>query len=188
MNSAKAYLDSRGINPESIEKFQLGFDTGSRRLTIPYLTPAGPFAVKERCIADHNCKDTNHPKYLYEQGTVPHLFNAPALLQADLAVVVEGELDAISVDQLGLTAVAYPGTSTWKSNPCWRWCFDSLTEVVVVADGDDQGRQSAARVADSLRAAVSADVRVVNLPDGEDSNSYINRFGEAEYLEKVELL
>lgn len=188
MTGAKAYLDSRGISPDAINQFQLGLDAESGRLTIPYLSPAGPWAVKYRCIIDHNCKDAGHGKYLYDSGAGIHLFNASALITADQAVVVEGEIDAISVTQLGLACVAYPGTAMWKANPHWRFCFDSLTEVIVVADGDDVGRKAAREVADSLRVAVSADVRVVNLPDGQDSNSYIHQFGELEYLERLDLL
>lgn len=188
MSGAFPYLASRGITQASIEVFNLGLDPTSGRLTIPYLTPAGPLMIKERCIVSHDCKEAGHPKYMYEAGTVIHLFNAPALRSTQLAVVVEGELDAVAVSQLGLTAVAYPGTAMWKANPHWRWCFDSLSEVVVVADGDDQGRKAAAGVADSLRNAVQADIRVVQLPDGSDSNSYITDNGEVDYLERLDLL
>lgn len=125
---------------------------------------------------------------MYDAGTPIHLFNAQTLLTADLVVVVEGELDAICVDQMGLTSVGYPGTAMWKANPHWRWCFDSCSEVIVVADGDEQGRKAAVGVAESLRSTIPGDVHVVTLPDGEDSNSYINKFGETDYLERLDLL
>lgn len=144
--------------------------------------------VKYRCILDHECKDEGHGKYINDVGAGIHLFNASALLTADQAVVVEGEVDVISVDQLGVVAVGYPGTAMWKANPHWRWCFDSLSEVVVVADGDDQGRKAAGGVADSLRNSIAGDVRVVHLPDGQDSNSYILELGEADFLNRLDLL
>lgn len=188
VHSARAYLDKRQINDESIENFQLGYDQSTGRLTIPYLSPAGPWNVKYRCIQSHNCKDAGHGKYLYDAGAGVHLYNAPALLAAETVVVVEGEIDAISVNQLGISAVAYPGTAMWKANPHWRWCFDSLVEVIVVADGDQQGRKAAADVADSLRNSVSADVRVVDLPDGQDSNSYITEHGDVDFMNRLDLL
>lgn len=169
-------------------KFKLGVDPASGRLTIPYLSPAGPWSLKYRCLADHNCKELSHGKYVYDPGADPHLFNASALLAADLAVIVEGEIDAIVVDQLGIPTVGYPGTGTWKANPHWRWCFDSVEDIVVVADGDKPGRDVAAQVTDSLRSTVSADVRLVALPDGHDSNSYLVEYGETDYLERLDLL
>lgn len=146
--------------------------------------------MKYRCILNHKCKDEGHGKYTNDVGAGTHLFNASALITADIVVVVEGEIDAITVDQLGVTAVAYPGTAMWKANPHWRWCFDSLQEIVVVADGDEQGRKAAAGVADSLRNTVAGDVRVVNLPgdDGTDSNSYIAEHGATDYLNRLDLL
>lgn len=190
VTGALAYLANRGIIPRAIDQFKLGVDPASGRLTIPYLSPAGPWIIKYRCIEDHSCKDLGHGKYTNDVGAAIHLFNASALMGADVAVIVEGEIDAISVTQLGFTAVAYPGTAMWKANPHWRWCFDSLSDVIVVADADEQGRKAAAGVAESLRNSVSADVRVVHLPgdDGTDSNSYINQYGETDYLERLDLL
>lgn len=187
-HSAKAYLDSRGITEESTTKFLLGLDSATGLLTIPYLTPGGPWIVKYRCIQQHDCKELGHGKYTYEPGSGIHLFNAQALLNTDLVVLTEGELDAISVDQLGVAGVAYPGTSMWKANPHWRWCFDNVDDIVVVADGDDPGRKAATAVSESLRSSVSADVHLVLLPEGEDSNSYINKFGPTDYLERLDLL
>lgn len=188
VSSAKAYLDSRGITDESVEKFQLGVDPASGRLTIPYLTPAGPWMLKYRCLEPHDCKELGHGKYMYDPGATIHMFNASSLITAQLAVIVEGEIDAITVDQLGLNVVAYPGTAMWKANPHWRWCFDSVDDIVVVADGDDPGRKAATAVAESLRTAVAGDVRVVFLPGDEDSNSYIATFGDVDYLERLDLL
>lgn len=188
MNGARAYLASRGITPESIDRFKLGVDPDNNQLTIPYLSPAGPWLVKYRCLRDHDCKETGHARYFYDTGAGHHLYNASALLTADVAVVVEGELDAVTVTQVGLTAVAYPGTAAWKANPHWRWCFDSVDTIVVVADGDEAGRKAAAGVAESLRNSVNADVRTVILPDGEDSNSYLVNHGDYDYLERLELL
>lgn len=186
VHQAQAYLTKRGITEASTTRFRLGCENG--RLTIPYLSPAGPWIVKTRCIHNHDCKDEGHAKYMLDVGSELHLFNAAALLDADLVVVTEGELDAITVTQLDIPAVAYPGTQMWKSHPHWRWCFDSTSEVVVVADGDEPGRKAAAVVADSLRGSVAADIRVVNLPDGYDSNSYITDNGDADYLDRLDLL
>lgn len=191
VGEAKSYLSDRGITAAAIDRFELGFVAESDnphivgRLAIPYLTPAGPVNVKFRCIADHICKESNHAKYIYNDGSGHNLFNAQTLLTAERVIVVEGEIDAVAAEMAGVPAVAYPGTQTWDANKHWRFCFDSVGEVAVVADGDEPGRKAAKRIAESLRDAVDATVRVVYLPEGEDTNSFLNANGELEYLEKL---
>jgi len=176
------YLISRGITAETAEQFQLGYDNNS--LTIPYLTPAGPWTVKRRCIANHNCKDIDgHSKYMNTPGVELHLFNAQTLLTATSVVVTEGELDAVTAEQHGIPAVAFPGAQAWTKHRYWGYCFDSVDDVTVVADGDEPGRKAAEVVVKGLRELTTADVRLVVLPDGEDVNSLVRANGESVLLE-----
>lgn len=185
------YLAERGITVQAAERFKLGYVTPETdgptrgRLAIPYLTAAGPWHVKYRCIEDHNCKDLKHGKYVYDPGSQQHLFNAPTLLSATRVVVVEGELDAVAAEQAGVNAVAYPGADTWQKNRHWRFCFDCVEQVTVVADGDDPGRKAANTVAESIRAGITGDVSVIELPDGHDTNSFLVEHGELDYLDRI---
>jgi DNA primase len=183
---ALPYLESRGITEDTARRFRLGYLDG--KLVIPYLSPAGPWHCKYRCISDHNCKDVGHGKYTYDSGAEHHLYNAQTLLTATGVIVTEGEIDAITAEQHDLPAVAYPGAETWAKYKFWRWCFDSVDEIVVVGDGDEPGRKAATSVSDSLRSSVTADVRMVVLPDGEDTNSFITKYGSGEYLAEIEWL
>lgn len=181
-----AYLTNRGFGQAVITRFKLGFD--GERLTIPYLTPAGPANVKRRCITDHICKEAGHPKYMGEEGVV-HLFNAPVLLTATRAVGVEGELKTIAGQMTGFDHVGIPGAQIWRSNSHWRWCFENLEEFVYVADGDDAGRGAAKAIVADLRATFpDMIVRKVFMPDGYDTDKFINEFGDIAYLEEVGLL
>lgn len=198
VDGAATYLTSRGISPYAIDKFKLGY-TGEdgnykHRLAIPYLTPVGPWHIKYRCIRDHDCKVEGHGKYVYDSGTEQMLYNAQTLIAAERAVIVEGELDAISVEMAGVPAVAFPGADTWRKNRHWRWCFDSCDQVIVVADGDTPregkdkgvGEEAAISVADSLRTSLpDLDVRVVVMPLGHDANSLINELGQIEFLQLI---
>lgn len=204
-SGAEAYLTERGINRRGTEKFQLGYtgDTADRatsnRLAIPYLTPAGPWQMKYRCLEDHDgtCKDNRHGKYVYDDGAQQLLYNTQTLLAADRAVVVEGEIDAISVEMAGAPCVAYPGAETWRKNRHWAWVFDSLDEVIFVADGDDPeknpretgmgvGEEAARQAADLLRNSLpDLEIQVHVMPVGHDSNSFINEYGPLDYLEQI---
>lgn len=212
---AEAYLTDRGITRRAIDRFLLGYtgDTGdiktANRLSIPYLTGRGPWQVKYRCLEQHDgtCKENRHGKYIYDDGAEQHLYNAETLLTTDRVVVVEGELDAIAVELTGAACVGYPGADTWRKSRHFRWCFDSVDEVIVVADGDPPeknpknrdkspgdpgwteagvGEEAAKVVADSLRTALpDLTVRVCVMPTGHDSNSYINESGALDYLETI---
>lgn len=181
------YLTERGIEEGTAKKFRLGLDAPTGRLAIPYLTPVGPWSIKLRCIEHEDCKPIHNDKYIYsESGTESHLFNSATLRTAERVLLTEGELDAITAEQYGINAVSYPGATNWQKH--WRWCFDSVSEIAVVADGDEPGRKAATSVADSLRSAVSADVKVVRLPDGFDTNSFINAYGDFELLLELDWL
>ena len=188
IEAAIPYLTSREITRDTAARFRLGYDPATNRLTIPYLTPAGAWHVKRRCITDHDHKTVSCPKYVYDPGADHHLFNAQTLLKAEYVVLVEGEIDAITCEQHGIPAVAYPGVQAWPKHQHWRWCFDSCDEVVVVADADEPGRKAAGAVAQSLRQSINGDVRVVEIPgnNGEDANSFITEFGETEFLQLLE--
>lgn len=171
--------------------FMLGYATDGDyqgRLTIPYVTPGGVVQIKYRCADMEHHKGFKHtdpkcPKYLYEAGTSTHLFNAQVLIHTgELVVVTEGELDAVCVQAYcAIPAVAYPGVSTWRSNEHFRLCFEGLSEVVVVADGDEEGRESARRVAESIGIAA----RVMDLPASDDANSFIATRGAGAFLERL---
>jgi len=159
------------------------------RLSIPYITPGGVVQMKYRCTDlshEENGKHTQKgcPKYLYEAGTGTFLYNAQILIHSlQRVVVVEGELDAVCVQAYaGIPAVAYPGADTWGEKKHWRLCFEGVSEVIVVADGDKPGKEAARKVADSLGFSA----RVVNMPAGEDSNSFIASQGAGAYLERLQ--
>lgn len=194
LDGAAPYLTSRGITKEAAQLFQLGCvpegQENAGRLAIPYVTPAGVVAIKYRCtdLSHNDHKSGRCPKYLAESGGSVHLYNAQALIgEADAVVLTEGELDAISVQAFaGLRAVAYPGVDTWKKQEHWKYCFDGVGEVIILADGDEVGRKAAESVRVDLNRVDFLQPRVVQMPDGMDANSYINQLGVAEFQKLIQ--
>lgn len=186
LDPALPYLLNRGITEEAAQIFSLGYvEEGefAGRLSIPYVTPAGVVTIKYRCIQHEDCKAADCVKYLTESGCGTHLYNAQVLIHNNETVVItEGELDAVTVQAYaGLPAVAYPGVDTWSKQPHYRLCFEGVSEVVVIADGDTTGRAAAKRVSDSI----GMNARVVDLGSGQDSNSFIASESAGAFLEKV---
>jgi hypothetical protein len=89
---AAAYLMTRGFSEphavDAVDRFRLGvvddhpMEYLIGRLSIPYQTMTGILGIKYRCLRDHDCKKDSCPKYLYDDGEEPRLFNASATLRS----------------------------------------------------------------------------------------------------------
>lgn len=161
------YLATRGITPETADRFGLVYDEERQAIAIPYLSALGgePIAWRYRLIGDVQGHGSNR-KYDTEQGSKLHLFNVEDT-NCSPVYLTEGELDTIVLKQMGLDAVGVPGTNGFKDE--WRWLFFEA-EVRIVFDGDDPGRKAARKVASTLQSVVS-EVFVIAMPDGHDINS-----------------
>ena len=102
-------------------------------------------AVGERC----SCKETANPKNLFvwrEHADAPvnkpALYNADALLNAETAIVCEGEIDCITLAQeLGWPVVTLGGVSNTLDLALWSMYLTSLRRVYVVKDNDAAGQR-----------------------------------------------
>jgi DNA primase len=56
-----------------------------------------------------------------------------------------------------------------------------VSEVIVVADGDKVGREAARKVAESI----GLNARVIDMPAGEDSNSFIASHGASAFIDRI---
>ena len=189
---AEEYLESRGLDPNLVVRFGLGFvdepeighDMFRGRLSIPYtrLTPAGVSLVrgiKFRALQDDSGPGKRPPKYLTTPGFKPSLFNTRDVLDnEDEICICEGELDAVAASVYGIPAVAAPGASTWQKK--WNPIFLGFETVFVLADGDTAGLEFAGVVADHLPNA-----KIVPMRDGEDVNSMIQKYGVDKIREMI---
>ena len=166
---ALPYLAARGITEEMARAYRLGYveqpldghghDEYQGKLVISYNTPAGPIDLRFRTL------DGNGPKYLSRAGSQNHLYNVLALKKdSDVLAVCEGELDTIIADAaIGIAAVGVPGAKNWK--PHFARLMQDYERVLILADGDEAGRDFGLRLARELDNAV-----VVSMPDGMDVN------------------
>lgn len=173
---AAEYLKTRGLVPDSQISFQLGHVAdplpGHERyrgmLAVPYLTPAGPVAIRFRRLPGPDGK-TAQPKYLSEPGDGMRLFNVAAFGRTEnFLCVCEGELDTVAVTQAGLPAVGVPGAEAWR--PFFPYCFKGYEAVFVLADTDDKG--AGMNLAEKVAASVEG-ARIVPMPGEHDANSFL---------------
>jgi DNA primase len=106
-----------------------------------------------------------------------------ALIEANCAIVCEGQLDLISLFEAGLTNVVAPQGTAFTENQA-RILKRFADEVVLCFDSDAAGAKAAER---SLDALLGNDfiIRVVELPPGEDPDSLIRRDGKEQFDERV---
>lgn len=184
-----AYLAFRGLTHATIDRFGLGFtggwgDLGALGdyrccLVFPYEDGLGRLRkLRYRPIRP----DWTGPKYLDLKNAEPHLY-APRALDNPIVYVAEGEIDTMTLWQLGLRAVGMPGAAMFREH--WKYLFREphVERVILVLDPDASGRQAAVRVKHWV-SDVCEDVRIVGLPKGLDVNDTLRKYG-AETLKEA---
>jgi DNA primase len=109
-----------------------------------------------------------------------------ALREGAQAIVVEGYLDVISLDQAGLAgAVAPLGTALSEEQLETLWQL--APEPVLCFDGDAAGRRAALRAIRTALPLIAPDrsLRIAPLPAGEDPDSLVRASGAAGFESAV---
>lgn len=144
----EVWRNFRNVTERSVKRWELGYDPMADALLIPVRDPNGvPLGIIRRYLAPVG----DQPKYRYPTGfprktTVFGLH----LLRSRWAVVVEGSLDAVAVDEVGVPAVATLGARvTAEQADALRRA--GVITVVLGFDNDKAGRQAADEAHRTLR-------------------------------------
>lgn len=149
--SRRDYWHSRGLHDETIDRFRLGWD--GWRYTIPVTFRGVCYGIKRR---RSEIDDGLEGKYVMQKGSRVGIFNADILstpFDSDLPLfVVEGEIEAMLLDQLGYQAISSTGgANTWKAH--WSSFLAAVPRIVILYDNDEPGRQGALLVRSLIRRA-----------------------------------
>lgn len=138
-------------------------------------------------------KDKNVPKYVNSpESEIYHKSNVlyglhlakKAIIDHDICFLVEGYADVLSTHQAGVEhVVSSSGTSltTGQIKLISRY----TKNVVILYDGDEAGIKASLRGTDMLLEE-GLNVKVLLFPDGNDPDSYIQKFGASEFRNYVE--
>ena len=166
------------------------YDRFRGRVMFPICNDVGEvIAFSGRLLQDKEgaAKYLNSPETaLFRKGSV--LFGLDrtkrALIEANCAVVCEGQFDLISLFETGITNVVAPqGTAFTESQA--RILKRFVNEVVLCFDADAAGQKAAER---SLDALLQNDliVCVAEMPMGEDPDSLVRREGKVAFERRIE--
>lgn len=106
-----------------------------------------------------------------------------ALIDANSAIVCEGQLDLITLFEAGITNVVAPQGTAFTEQQA-RILKRFVEEVVLCFDADAAGQKAAER---SLEALLQNDliVRIAEMPAGEDPDSIVRRRGKQEFEARI---
>jgi len=169
MESLPSSLKEGGFTRDELRDSGLltaaGRDFHSGRIIIPYLSSGQVLQVRGRAL-DPNDKI----KYATPPGDPVRLFNEDALRGAERVILVEGEVDALNVQQVlqsspdvrarNLAVVAIAGVGSLPGGKeGFADYFEDIKRVYVAFDNDNPGKQASIKVKDLL----SAKARIVEL-------------------------
>lgn len=196
-DSAKDYVKSRGISKESVIKYKLGYAPshpriGNRfhdRLIFPIHFPFGePAGWTSRTLIDAPAKYVNVKESAeFQKGRLLYLYHLAkkAIIKTGVAILVEGQMDALILRQFGLlNTVAASGVSFKPAAA--RILSRYAQKVYIVFDADDAGKKAQLKAQKYLEEIYPEDskiqVIVVELPEGEDPASFILKYGKDAFI------
>jgi DNA primase len=170
-----AYMGLRGIEDETIKAFDLRWGLVGKykdRVIIPIRDDQGRLiSYTGRSINPDVQPKTRKPKgnkALYTLFGLYQLWKSSCRLEwLSPLILVEGEIDAMYLQQLGIPAVATMGTSS-LTNPQVELIIEHGKRVFLLFDGDDAGKKATFSAKGKLSQYLP--VYEVELPKGKDPN------------------
>ena len=194
-NSLLNFMRNKGIQEELLEKAGLilrkedgsYYDRFKQRLIFPIFDARSRvLGFGGRVLDDSSPKYINSPETpIYSKGN--HLyglnFAKEEIKKQDFCIIVEGYIDLLIAYQNGINnVVASLGTAL--TLPQIRLLKRYTHNVVMVFDADRAGELASLRSLDLL-IEENINVKIVSLPEGEDPDSFINKFGKENFCQKI---
>ncbi len=136
--------DARGLNDESIEKYEIGWSTKRSRMSYPVYDEAGKLIN----IRFHAWKKDQKPKTQNSKGCgAKRLWGVDRLVvdEGDTVCITEGEWDSMLIEQeTGLVSVS-PTNGARAFDMAWVKFFKGK-HVVLVWDCDKEGRDAVDKI------------------------------------------
>lgn len=208
INSAEAvaYLNKRGISAETAARFCLGYDPAWKHPKAPDYAPATPrliipvtkYTYLARDTRDTIPDDQQEYKKSKVKGTnnATWIFNYKALQTADKPViVVEGEIDALSVIEAGGEAVALGSTAYVKAFIKLVEAQKPVQPLILSLDNEAAGKKAEDELSAELerlkipfyRHNISGQAKDANDALIADRDAFIEAVAEAENIEAAAL-
>jgi DNA primase len=177
------------------------YDRFRGRIMFPICNDVGEvIAFSGRLLKEEEAapKYVNSPEtQLFRKGNV--LFglhkSKRALIEANCAIVCEGQLDLISLFEAGITNVVAPQGTAFTENHA-RVLKRYVTEIVLCYDSDSAGQKAAKKSLDPLLRAPADSawynalsnhfyLRIAEMPGGKDPDALVREEGADAFRERI---
>lgn len=142
--AAVAYLEKRGISIETAERFKIGYMPDFKTKdedTNKYINFRALIIPTANGLTARNI-DTITGKNRFRKQGKSAIFNANALLNNKRVFAVEGEFDAMSIEELGYSAAALGSTSNINKFIQTYKRIGTKAEICVSMDNDEAGQKA----------------------------------------------
>lgn len=147
----------RGLSNKTIEKYQLGYCQNWRHpksTNAPYsprlIIPTSKFSYLARDTRQ-NLNDIQKQYAKIKVGKL-HLFNAERAIQSSNPIfIVEGEIDALSILDVGAQAIALGSVSNYKKLIHFLISNNITNKIILALDNDTAGQETSAKIMEALR-------------------------------------
>lgn len=146
------YFSKRGLSKAIIDRFNLGYDPEKNLVTIPYNSDCKGYV--HRILWNSNnkyCKFGNeifNADALYESSVNSLLFGG-----RDYVFVTEGQIDSMSFEEIGLSAIGLGGVN--EVSKLIKQLKEKLSDKILVfaLDNDKAGRRATGKLIEELEEA-----------------------------------
>lgn len=188
---ALAYLEKRGISLDTANRELIGYAPEWRHPKAPkapttprLILPTGKYSYLARDIrADEDIPEKQKNYTKSKVGNV-HLFNEAALMAGQSVFVVEGEIDALSIEEVGGKAIALGGTSNINKLADEIEKNEPAATLIIALDNDSAGEAAADKLAAKLKEKGISFYRANVYGKYKDANDFLvaDREGLAEIV------
>jgi DNA primase len=171
------YLASRGIDEYTADIWMLGYNPQDWKRTwgdVEVFIPQGiviPWMDEQENVMKINIRRyKKHPKYLQIKGGANWLFNSHRVHNDSIVVMVEGEIDAISIKVAFCDYRVVPVATGSTTGARWlRWAalLATANKVLIAFDDDDAGEKASSWWVQYLGNATRL------IPEGHDVNDML---------------
>jgi energy-coupling factor transporter ATP-binding protein EcfA2 len=203
---AIAYLQSRGVSPEAVQVFRLGFVDGTLKNTlnadgkeslerIGLLNERGNETMYGSVVFPLVDAGTNQPtglyarhigkdQHLYLAGKRRGLFNPSGAKETEEIILAESVIDALALWSIGLRNVTCSyGVNGLTDEILAHLAESRIRKVVLMLDADDAGREASGKFA-RLLSTIGIESRVIDLP-AKDASEFVANGGTLEELQRL---
>lgn len=168
------YFADRGLSQKTIDRFKLGYDPEKNLVTIPYNSDCRGYV--DRVLWEGNSKYYKHGNEIFNINALYDLDKNELLFDSrDYVFVCEGQIDALSFEEIGLCAVGLGGVNE-VSKLVQKLKERPTDKILVLAlDNDKAGKRATGKFIEEL-AEAELDQKYIVISDLYDKYKDSNEF------------